>query len=730
MKKYISLVIIGLLLCSGLISTAQPTTEQNIQSQTLHFSTPQLLDSQPYTTINIQQTNSYLMTPGQPLIPSYLETYYYPMGTTIHTINVEFSEPQLQALNNPLQPTPEIRSSSPLKTQHYNPETLTEPYPTQHYDYRIGCGLINGEQTIILTIEIYPVTYYPQQQQIQYYNQATLEIHYETNDVTPLTYSNDYELVVITAPQFSSQITPLINHKQSRGITSLSVSLSDIYDGVYFPAQGRDEQEKIKYFIKDTIENWNTQNILLVGGASQLPARTTHVFMESDPVYGDELFVTDLYYADIYNSTGGFSCWDTNNNNLFGEYDWNGQFDEVDLYPNVYVSRIPATSSSDVSAVVNKIINYENNQAYLQDWFTNFVLVGGDTFVGDSNEVPEGEYSNEKALEIMNGFIGNKIWATNDKLSGVLPTGVTNIQTAINAGAGFVDMSGHGNTNIWATHPVGNSNIWIPTPFPPGGFRLTHISQLNNGNKLPIVTVEACSTAKFQTDPNCFNWAFLSKSNGGAIAIYGATAIGYGYLGTHVTSGLIGKMGLDTYRSYRIDGATTLGEMWTGAITRYIKPNMNAADYKTVEAWIVFGDPSLQIGTDSLPPAKPQTPVGPATFRVGVEQTFTTQTTHPTSNQVYYLFDWGDGTNSGWLGPFNSGQSIEAKNTWDTRGDYEVRVVARDNNGARSGWSDPMPISVPYTQNGILYQIIQLLQQQGLRGLLQQIIAHLSTLLQ
>jgi hypothetical protein len=730
MKKYISLVIIGLLLCSGLIITAQPTTEQTIQQEKILFSTPQLSTTQTYTTIDLEQTNSYLMVQGQPLIPSYTQTYYYPMGTTIHEITVEPSQTTLQAINKPLQPTPEMQSSSPLKHQQYTPKTHTEAYPTQHYDYRIGCGLIKGEQHIILTVEIYPVTYYPQTQHIQYFKQATIHIEHETAEIQPLTYSNDYELVVIAPSQFSSQITPLITHKQGRGITAHYVSLTDIYDGVYFPAQGRDEQEKIKYFIKDAIENWNTQNVLLVGGSNYVPTRETHVFIENDPSYGDEIFVSDLYYADIYNSTAGFSSWDTNNNNIFGEYNWNGEYDDVDLYPDVYIGRIPATSSSQITSVVNKIIAYENNEAYLQDWFTNFILVGGDTFVGDTTEVPEGEYSNEKAIEIMNGFIDHKIWATNDKLSSVVPTGVANIQNKINSGAGFVDLSGHGNTNIFATHPVGNSNIWLPTPYPPGGFRLTHISSLNNGDKLPIVTVEACSTAKFKTDPNCFNWAFLSKSNGGAVGIYGATAIGYGYLGTHVTSGLIGKMGLDTYRSYRLDGATTLGEMWAGAITRYITANMDDGDHKTVEEWIVFGDPTLAIGSDSHPPAKPQTPSGPASFKVNVEQTFSTQTTDPNNDQIYYLFDWGDETNSGWLGPFTTGEEIQATNTWDTQGDYEVRVVARDNNGARSDWSDPMPITVPLSYTGLLQQIIQILQQQGLRGLLQQLIAHFTTLLQ
>ena len=62
---------------------------------------------------------------------------------------------------------------------------------------------------------------------------------------------------------------------------------------------------------------------------------------------------------------------------------------------------------------------------------------------------------------------------------------------------------------------------------------------------------------------------------------------------------------------------------------------------------------------------------------------------------VYYQWDWGDGSTSQWLGPYNSGVEIETKHTWEDRGDYEVKVRAKDTNGLISDWSDPLPISMP-----------------------------------
>ena len=62
---------------------------------------------------------------------------------------------------------------------------------------------------------------------------------------------------------------------------------------------------------------------------------------------------------------------------------------------------------------------------------------------------------------------------------------------------------------------------------------------------------------------------------------------------------------------------------------------------------------------------------------------------------LYYLFDWGDGEFFGWVGPENSGQTASAKHTWEEQGDYQIRVMAKDENGFESPWSDPLVVSMP-----------------------------------
>jgi len=201
-------------------------------------------------------------------------------------------------------------------------------------------------------------------------------------------------------------------------------------------------------------------------------------------------------------------------------------------------------------------------------------------------------------------------------------------------------------------------------------------------------------------------------SNGVAIGTFGATGLGYGYVGTGVVQGLIGEIGLNTYKAYKTDQATTFGEMWSRALNRYINSGMGDADYKTVEEWEAFGDPTLAIGEKSQPPEKPTTPNGSASGKIGTEYTYTTSTTDPDGDKISYMFDWGDGTFSSWVGPINSGETVSAKKTWDTKGTYQVKVVAKDTHGILSVWSDPSPITMPFSYKMPYLQLLDRLFEQ------------------
>jgi len=98
-------------------------------------------------------------------------------------------------------------------------------------------------------------------------------------------------------------------------------------------------------------------------------------------------------------------------------------------------------------------------------------------------------------------------------------------------------------------------------------------------------------------------------------------------------------------------------------------------------------------GTANEPPEIPSKPDGPDEGMVGLEYTFNSSTTDPEGDDIYYLLDWGDETNSGWLGPYTSGATMSASHTWTKGGDYEIRVKAHD--GRReSNWSEALIITI------------------------------------
>jgi hypothetical protein len=104
--------------------------------------------------------------------------------------------------------------------------------------------------------------------------------------------------------------------------------------------------------------------------------------------------------------------------------------------------------------------------------------------------------------------------------------------------------------------------------------------------------------------------------------------------------------------------------------------------------------PGLFEPVDNQPPRDPDRPNGPASGRVRVEHTYTTHSSDPDEDAMYYLFDWGDGTTSTWVKQQDMGEGI-ASHAWILRGTYEVKVKAKDIYGKESNWSEPLPITMP-----------------------------------
>ena len=85
----------------------------------------------------------------------------------------------------------------------------------------------------------------------------------------------------------------------------------------------------------------------------------------------------------------------------------------------------------------------------------------------------------------------------------------------------------------------------------------------------------------------------------------------------------------------------------------------------------------------------PISPVITGPLAAGPEITveFTIFSEDPEAEQILYFIDWGDGNSSGWLGPYDSSESITVNYTWFQKGFYEISVIAKDASGIESAIS-------------------------------------------
>jgi len=391
----------------------------------------------------------------------------------------------------------------------------------------------------------------------------------------------EYDLLIISVDKFASDLSSLVNHKNLLGIPTILITIEDITSYEFDNIKGRDLQEKIKLFIKYAIEEWYIQYVLLIGDINLIPMR--YVVYDNDDVTP-----TDFYYQDIYDENGYFSSWDTNQNNIFGEYNYSvGMIDYVDLNPDVKIGRFFCKNRIEVNTIVNKIISYEL-YSEKEPWFNNIILIGGDTEPNFGN-INEGEFITEKIkhhMEFFN-FQPIKIWTSVGTLiKSELIKEFTN-------GAGFICYSGHG-------YPWGLSTFQ-ENSYERFTFNILDLWRVTNEMKLPIIFLSSGNTAWpddtiFGIRYPSFAWSLVKKHNGGVIASIGSTRKAIGLITNE--GKIFGHHLFMLYFFEAYDNGIKLSEMYDIAQKKLIEGNNqeNTFILINIESFILIGDPSLKIG--------------------------------------------------------------------------------------------------------------------------------------
>jgi hypothetical protein len=630
-KKRYSIFVVGIFLFSSFIAGAVTFSNDDllIKNDRIFVSEPYFEKNDDFLNVELVESDSYLLEEGKPIIPIISKIYAFPAGTIIDSyhVNIEYND---YFLTEKICPSPKPVSFS---NQEYFDGSLydldedvyssSEFYPSEVYSVNSGAGLKDGEHVIYFVVNCF-AQYSPGLNLIKIPEMIDIEIEYLLPDVS-LFVADQYDLLIITDESFISDLQPLVDHKNSIGVNTIMESVQDIYSSY----NGLDEQEDIKLRIKDAIEEWGVKYVLLAGGRKgqtlnwYIPERLSNNGGSFESGYA-----SDLYYADIYKIEDNefvFENWDSNGNGVIAEFsNFAGGRDVIDYYPDVSVGRLPFRYESEIEVVVDKIIDYENNAD--DSWFKKIVFIAGDG-APPARGYSHGIYEDELECDFISSFFEGEGFEI-EKLYTSLGTfaGKDDVINAISGGSGFVHMSGHGNPGYWGNFlPDGETEDDMVD-----GLQLKDMRLLSNGDELPIITVGGCHNAQFNVSmmniidgirkygfagyfisepfrfyywewvPRCFcSWLVFQK-NGGAIASIGNTGLGIGYVDNYWNIGLSGWIMPRFYDSYTNQSKDILGETHDQAIIDYINivggVNTDDSDRKTIEEWVLIGDPSLKIG--------------------------------------------------------------------------------------------------------------------------------------
>jgi hypothetical protein len=635
MKKKITLVgviivctlFLGMTTHAGINTPVLENTKEKqkeITAVSMNFIPPKIIENQGYALI--ESDMAHLMSEGLPMIPYKAEVLTFPFKTKIERVDIQTSAIKTMYLDKKIAPAP-----GPVTLNEENVKMMrresqvyesNEPFPPEWVEWDIGVGIENGEHVVFLSIHAYPARYVPATNVLQYIGEISIVVEYEKPQ--KLTTQNDvHNLLIISPSAFTEKLQPFVAHKETFGISTKLVSLEEIYDGSYFMVAGRDDAEQVKYFIKNAIEEWGTQYVLLTGGRHGgypngnwwCPVRYTHL----DANDGDRSFLSDLYFSDIYKYQDGevvFEDWDPNGNDLFGEYSIQAR-EEIDMYPDVYIGRWPCRTAFEVDVIVEKTITYETT-AYGQGWTKRYVGIGADTFPGDQ------WYDGEATVTNVTEYLAPLGYEFNNLLYSENPFTGKDIIEAISEGCGFLQFEGHGTPTSWASHrPNGEEDEWDVY------INALQFPLLKNKDMYPICVVGGCSNSKFDITIldildfehlqaniehgsiglECFDWWMTRKVDGGSVATIGCTSYGYGTRGDSNHDGIFdgiqirgGFIDIEFFRTYAQEDKNILGEAHGQALTNFqikfpfLDGHDDTIEGKTLREWILFGDPSLKIG--------------------------------------------------------------------------------------------------------------------------------------
>ncbi len=656
--------------------------------------------------VNIEDFG-HLLISGKPNLPSKIFAIAIPPGSVLTDVSFEVDDAieltgtyDIIPVNIPRvigKEDPDIYEIQKKEyEENYNLIYKSDnPYPQAVGEFVRTAGL---RKYNLVDVRITPIIYYPLSGKLFYYSEITVNVKYsfpegfssdnimidnivdraEIADRLILNYDQakswyptdigsreSYNYVIITSEDLTSHVTELEQWENNKG-KNVKVVTTEWIDSSY---DGYDLAEKMRNFLREKYpeEEWGITDVCLIGDYDDVPMRRT----AQNTGYGTP--ETDYYYAEL--SLPDSESWDADGDHNYGE-----DTDPIDFYSEVNVGRIPWSDPDTVEHICEKSVAYEENDD--PSFKKNILLIGTFFWPDTDNAVLMEVKTNSEDHPWMEDWTMTRMYEEEQsQYECDYDVSYDAVKTVWSEGTfAFVDWAGHGSPTACYEY------------YPQQAFVDTDTCEYLNDDYPAIIFADACSNS--DTDEDNIGKMMLEQ---GAIGFLGATKVAYGFHGWDDPMD-----GTSESLDYFFTTCCTSGNYTQGQGHQYALTEMYIHDlwyyqyYETFEWGALWGNPDLAMVTvfNNKPPETPDQPDGPIHGVEEIQYSFSTQTTDPEGDQIFYMFDWGDGTDSGWLGPYNSGTSADASHAWMEPGDYSIRTMAMDNNSHESSWSDPLNVTI------------------------------------
>jgi hypothetical protein len=466
---------------------------------------------------------------GRPELPARIVRLALPSGTVASSVDSDVDErTALEGLYRvrPLQPEVPLSRLEPARWIDPDPAVYgtASPYPSSPC-VLLDTGFAAGQP--IATVAVYPVQYVPTEGRLLVNESLTITLTFA--DATerprlpgarsrralaaqaervravvenresialsagPLRGDRDTsaEYLIVTSESYAPLFEPLAQWKSQKGVPATIITTTDIYAS--YP--GIDNQEKIRNAVIDNYENHGTTWVLLGGDTNIVPDRRAWAKSGDS---GDDLRA-DLYYADLDGT------WNDDGDSRWGEVN----ADNIDMYADVFVGRAPASTTSEVTTFVGKVLtyegapggallptDYEEKMLFMAEvlWSTPWTDGGVCKDMIDDDSVPE-QFDPITKLYQTNGLL-TKSRAVSE----------------MNAGHNVINHMGHANWNVMS---IGGSSLYR-----------NDFDGLSNDPRYGIMYSIGCWAAAIDYDCMAEHW--VNAPNGGGVAFIGNSRYGWG----------------------------------------------------------------------------------------------------------------------------------------------------------------------------------------------------------